>query len=80
MMIVFSLTEATGVAIGLGISGADPIVGNIILSIAGGTFIYIACSEIIVEEFSKDKFKILKLAVFILGAVIICLLWFTDRG
>lgn len=74
----FSLVESIGCAVGLGLSSAPAIVGALILSVAGGTFIYIACSEIIVEEFSKAEMKPLKLAMFCLGAVIIILLWFSE--
>jgi len=70
--------ESTGIAIGLGISNGPDIVGALILSIAGGTFIYIACSEIIIEEFDKKELKPLKLFMFCLGAAIIILLWFTE--
>jgi zinc transporter 1/2/3 len=75
----FAMTEATGVAVGLGLSSAPDIVGSLILSVAGGTFIYIACSEIIVEEFSKLENRPAKLALFCLGALFMILLWFTDK-
>ena len=75
----FALTESLGCAIGLGIESANPIIGSLILSIAGGTFIYVACSEIITEEFSKKDYKVLKFLMFLLGAAIIIVLWFTDR-
>lgn len=78
LMVIFSLMESVGIAIGLGISDANELVGTVILSIAGGTFIYIACSEIIIEEFSKAKYKVVKWLMFIFGAAIICLLWFTE--
>lgn len=71
--------ESSGVAVGLGISNAPEIIGALILSIAGGTFIYIACSEIIVEEFSKAENRPGKLALFCLGALIMIVLWFTDQ-
>lgn len=45
-------------------------------SIAAGTFVYIACSEVVVEEFSLpgDRFK--KYFLFMLGGIIITGLWF----
>jgi len=54
------------------------MVGALIYSFAGGTFIYIACSEILVEEFAKAHYKILKFIAFCFGAAIIILLWFTE--
>jgi len=74
----FALTESTGVAVGLGLSSAPEIVGSLILSVAGGTFIYIACSEIIVEEFEKPENRPGKLALFCLGASTMICLWFLD--
>ena len=78
VLVGFAMTEATGVAVGLGLSTAPAIVGSLILSVAGGTFIYIACSEIIVEEFGKPENRPGKLALFCFGALIMICLWFTD--
>jgi hypothetical protein len=49
------------------------------LSIAGGTFIYISCSEILVHEFSNEKYKFFKFGLFILGAAAITVLWLLDE-
>ena len=49
----FALCQSVGLAIGIGLTSLSEMVGAVILSIAGGTFIYIACSEIIVHEFGK---------------------------
>ena len=37
--------------------------------LSGGTFLYIACSEVIVEEFSIAENRHLKLVFFIIGIV-----------
>lgn len=48
---------------------------NVIFNtLAGGTFIYIACSEVIVEEFSVGKNRWTKALFFLLGAGSILLL------
>jgi zinc transporter ZupT len=48
-------------------------------SFAGGTFIYIAASEVIVEEFSIiGHNKWLKMITFLLGALIITLMWLLE--
>jgi len=47
-------------------------------SLAGGTFVYIACSEVIVEEFSVNEYKWIKMIVFILGAGLITSLHFLE--
>jgi zinc transporter ZupT len=71
-----SCFESGGLAIGLGLSDAPDFVSSIILSFAGGTFVYIACSEILVHEFSEKKHRYWKFLMFILGAAIITCLWF----
>jgi zinc transporter ZupT len=73
-----SFFESGGLAIGLGLSDAPELVGSIILSFAGGTFVYIACSEIIVHEFSNPKHRYFKYLMFLIGAAIITCLWFLD--
>ena len=50
---------------------APPLVNIIFSSLAGGTFLYISASEVVVEEFSIPKNKWIKMIGFILGAVII---------
>jgi zinc transporter ZupT len=74
----FALTESTGCAIGIGLGDAPPLLTSCIYSICGGTFIYIGCSEILVEEFSKKGYKVVKFLLFLLGAAIIIVLWFTE--
>jgi hypothetical protein len=46
----------------------------IFMSIAGGSFIYVSCSELIVEEFSLPGNRWLKLLAFLMGAALIGLL------
>ena len=71
-----SLFESGGIAIGMGLSDAPDMVSSIILSFAGGTFVYIACSEILVHEFSEAKHRYWKFLFFLLGAGVIIGLWF----
>ena len=48
-------------------------------SFAGGTFIYIAASEVIVEEFAVGgKNRWLKMLTFLLGAAVITLMWLLE--
>lgn len=49
------------------------------LSLAGGTFIYIACSEILVHEFEDKTYRYFKFLFFLLGAAVITLLWMLDQ-
>lgn len=74
-----SFIESAGIGIGLGLHEAPMLVDSIILSIAGGTFVYIACSEILVHEFADKSYRYVKFLFFILGAAVITLLWFLSE-
>ena len=76
LIFVFSMATPIGVALGMALSKAGEIYDIVFSSLAAGTFIYIACTEIIVEEFAVPGYRWLKLVVFLVGALIITLLWF----
>ena len=48
---IFAITTPIGIIIGMSIAETSPIVDVVFLSLSGGTFVYVACSEIIVNEF-----------------------------
>ena len=78
LVFTFSLATPIGVILGMCLAGAD--LANVICSsLAAGSFVYIACSEIIVEEFSIPGNRWLKLGAFLFGATIITMLWFLDK-
>ena len=62
----------------MAITNAGDIYDVVFSSIAAGSFVYIACSEVVVEEFSVPGNRYWKLLAFIVGATIITLLWFLD--
>ena len=70
-----SLIYPIGIAIGLSLEDAPELTSVCLLSISGGTFIYISCSEILIHEFSNEKHKFFKFALFVLGAAVITVLW-----
>lgn len=76
LVFVFSIATPLGVAIGILASSAGEIVDVVMSSLAAGTFVYIACTEIVTEEFSVNGHRCLKLFFFILGACIISSLSF----
>lgn len=76
LVLVFSLATPLGVVIGILCSEAGEIVDVIMSSLAAGTFIYIACTEIIVAEFSVGGGRAIKLLAFVVGACIITSLCF----
>ena len=60
----------------MSIVSSNALVDVILQGISGGTFIYVACSEIIVAEFDKGKLQSLKMLVVCVGGAIITVLWF----
>ena len=76
LITVFSFATPLGVVIGILASNAGDLVNIIMSSLAAGTFIYIACTEIIVAEFSDGGYRLVKMIAFVSGAVIISALSF----
>lgn len=76
LIFLFSLATPIGVTIGILAAGAGDLVNIIMSSLAAGTFIYIACTEIVVSEFSTGGHRVLKLIAFVSGACIISSLSF----
>lgn len=73
-----SLIYPLGITIGLVINNGPDLISSIVLSLAGGTFVYISCSEILVHEFSNSKHKYFKFLAFIAGSAAITVLWLLD--
>ena len=74
LVTVFSLFTPAGLSIGILLQSSSDIVEIVFSCLAAGTFIYIACSEVIIEEFSLPDNKALKLVAFCFGiAAIACL-------
>ena len=74
MIILFSLFTPFGIIIGLIFSGNGLLIQGILLSISGGTFLYVSASEVIVEEFSITKYKFWKYGFYLLGGVLVGIL------
>lgn len=58
------------------INHSSAIVDTIFMALSGGTFIYVACSEIIVAELDKGKYQWAKTLLVFLGGLTITVLWF----
>lgn len=74
-MIFYTLITPIGILLGYFVHkiGNETVVG-IFKAISAGTFIYISCGEIIVEEFSVSKNKLMKFVFYSLGIAFISLL------
>jgi zinc transporter ZupT len=79
LLFIFAFATPLGIAMGLILSKANEIITVVFTSLAGGTFLYISCSELIVEEFSLPGGRWFKLLAFMCGAAIITSLWFLDK-
>ena len=72
MVLIFAFIGPVGVAVGLILSEtANDYLQGIFLAISVGTFIYIACSEVLVEEFENPDNKFLKFFMFMVGGIFI---------
>ena len=76
LVLIFSSATPLGIILGMILATEGTIYSVIFSSLAAGTFLYIACSEIITQEFSLSGDRWLKFFVFLIGAVIILMLWF----
>ncbi|CDW89019.1 zip zinc transporter family protein [Stylonychia lemnae] len=78
-IILFAIATPLGTSLGLILNNAPKLVNIIFVSLAGGTFVYVACSELIIEEFTMPGNRWFKLLAFILGAVLIGSLLFFEN-
>ena len=78
MIIIFSSFGPLGIIIGMIFSYAGNLITGIMLSFAGGTFIYVSASEIIVEEFSLSKKTNIKYLWFLIGGFLTYILTFIE--
>ena len=67
---LFAIIGPVGVAIGIVLAAtAGEFVEGIFLSISTGTFLYVSCSEVIIEEFSTPDKRYAKFFLYLFGCV-----------
>ena len=71
LLFLFAMASPIGIGFGIILGEMDKVVEITFASIAGGTFIYVACSEVIIEEFTVPVYKWIKLLMFLLGGAMI---------
>ena len=79
LITIFNIATPLGVVIGMIVSNAGDIYCVVFSSIAAGTFLYIACTEIIVQEFAVGDQRWWKLLFYMIGATFITCLWFVEK-
>ena len=72
MLCLFGIFTPAGVSLGWIFQELDSDVYELVFAcLAAGSFLYIACSEVIVEEFSISNYRFIKLGFFLLGICMI---------
>ena len=72
MILIFAFITPIGIALGMALTSlSNNTVAGIFLSISVGTFIYIACSEVVIDEFANPEKKYYKFLCFLLGAAVV---------
>jgi len=74
----FAISSPVGIALGMSLANTSDLIEVIFTCLAAGTFVYIGCSEVVVQEFSVPGQRLLKLGAYMVGALIIILLWFAE--
>ena len=70
IIVLFAIVGPIGVAIGIILSAtASEFVEGIFLSISTGTFLYVSCSEVIIEEFSTPQRRYIKFSSYLIGCI-----------
>lgn len=77
---IFSCDTPFGVLIGMLVSSSNTMTEIVFNSYVAGVFIYIACSEIIIQEFDGHKLCHLKMFLFMCGAVLVMSLGFIPES
>ena len=78
MILLFTSFGPLGIIIGMMFSDAGNLIKGVMLSISTGTFIYVAASEVIVEEFSLSKKTNIKFLWFLVGGLMTFILTFME--
>lgn len=78
LMLLYSFITPVGTIIGIVLGDAPIIIQIVFMSLACGTFLYVSCSELIVEEFSLPGNRWLKMLGFCIGAALVGLLLLLD--
>jgi len=78
LLFLFSIFTPIGVLIGWALGNGSTLIEVIFNCFAAGTFLYISCSEVLVEEFSQPENKFLKFFFYIVGIAFIGILTFLE--
>jgi len=79
ILMIFFLSSFTPIGIFLGyLISVNDMISGICKALSAGTFIYISCAEIIIEEFSLAKNKFLKFTMYMIGILFVVAMGFLE--
>lgn len=78
LIVFLACMTPLGILIGYFLSGLNPIITGVGMSLSAGTFLYISCAEILVEEFALAKNKFYKFLAYSLGIAFVIMLGFLE--
>ena len=78
LVIFLALLTPIGIFLGWMLSSMNDTVQGVCMALSSGTFIYISCAEIIVEEFSMGKNRFWKFLAYSLGIAFVVMLYFIE--
>lgn len=72
LIIIFSIFTPVGIILGIVLNNLESkVLEGIVLAMSSGTFIYVAGSEVIVEEFAVTKYKFQKFFAYLVGGILV---------
>ena len=72
LIIIFSIFTPVGIILGIVLNNLESkVLEGIVLAMSSGTFIYVAGSEVIVEEFAVTKYKFQKFFSYLVGGILV---------
>ena len=85
LIFLYVICTPLGIIIGLNVKGSNKLIESIFMGASAGTFVYIACVEIITEEFGNNhhggpaKNKYLKLVFYLLGLTLMGVVFYAEQ-
>jgi len=79
MIGIQAIMNPLGILIGWLLSNQGDVVTGVFQSISAGTFLYIACGEVIVNEFNLKRYRIFKFFLFCVAIGFVTLLFFIEQ-
>jgi len=80
LLAIFSCATPIGIAVGIAMEDVNDLVNSVMMGVSAGTFVFIACSEIIVEEFNVGRFKFAKYMFYLVGMALMSSVYWIEKA